>query len=114
MVDEQQSTEGLTPANPELSGGGIDVRYFADMGDTQAKAMTEVAKYQFAVPARQETYRTYGPLALAAVLLLFLVPPFLASHPEATTLAWVIVAVVAIAATPPTVKSLIDAFKEKR
>lgn len=108
---EEQSTKGLAPVNPEFSGGGLDVRVFAEMGATQAKAMTDMAKFQFAVPARQATYRTYGPLVLVAVLLYFLVPPFLNTHPDKTTLAYVIVAIVAIAGAPAAVKAIADALK---
>lgn len=89
----------------------IDLRLFADMSPTQARAMTDTAKYTYAVPARQETYRLIATLILVGVLLYFLVPAFLASHPKSETLALVIAVIVAIAGAGPAIKAIRDAFK---
>lgn len=89
----------------------IDLRYFADMSPTQAKAMIDAAKYTHAVPARQETYRLIATLVLVGILLYFLVPAFLASHPKPETLALVIAVIVAIAGAGPVIKAIRDALK---
>jgi hypothetical protein len=92
----------------------VTLGVYHDMSDIQAKTMTNIAKYTHTIPARHETYRSYGPLILAAVLLYFLIPPFLAAEaakPDTTTLAYVIVAIVAIAAAAPVAKAIVKAVK---
>lgn len=43
--------------NPDRAQVAFDYRVTRDMGQTAADAARDVAKYQFAVPARNRTYR---------------------------------------------------------
>src|SRR5271167_562895 len=81
-----------------VSYSRVDV--YAYMSDNQAKAMIQVAKNQYAIPARHETIRFLGVLALVAILLVFLVPAFLSAHPTFETLAWLIGLIVVVLAGP--------------
>jgi hypothetical protein len=89
----------------------VTLGVYRDMSEIHAETERAVAKYTYTVPARQQTYRTYGPLILVAALLYFLVPPFLATHPDQKTLATVIIAIVAIAAGAPLIDSIIKAVR---
>jgi hypothetical protein len=100
-----------TVATVQFSEQYVEAHFYSHMSETQANAMRETSKNTHVIPARHETYRVYGPLILVAILLYFLVPSFLAAHPDPKTLAIVIVAVVAVVGAGPAVKAIIEAIK---
>lgn len=79
------------------------------MSDNQAKAMKDVSKNTYAVPARQETYRYFGGLAVVVFIAWKLLPVFIAANPSAQTIGWVIIGALAIAASA---KPIIDAISK--
>jgi hypothetical protein len=106
------------PGRPGVSGieqrqeyRRIDTHHFTHMSQIQADTMVQVSKNEYVIPARHQTYRAYGPIILAAILLVFLVPRFLATNNDPKTLAYVIVIVIGIVAVGPTAKTVIEAIK---
>ncbi|MGA7873264.1 MAG: hypothetical protein WCA22_20425 [Candidatus Binatus sp.] len=107
------------PSRPGSSGSRdideryerIDTHYFTHMSQTQADAMIQVSKNEHVIPARHETYRAYGPIILVGILLIFLIPQFLAANPDAKTLAYLIAGVIGIVAAGPTAKAVIEALR---
>jgi hypothetical protein len=81
------------------------------ISEIEAAARVQVSKNERAIPARQETLRACGPIILAGLLLLFLVPRFLATNDDPKILAYVIVIVIGIVAAGPTAKAVIQAIK---
>ena len=81
------------------------------MSETQAKAMTDVAKNTYAVPARQETYRFLAVVALIVLVLFYLLPVFVAAKPDAKTVGLVIVASLAIIGAKPAIDAIAKAVK---
>ena len=88
-----------------------NIRFLADMSEIHAKAITDAAKYTYAVPARHETYRFCGVLVLVAVLLFFFVPAFLSSNPDSKTLALLIGVIVTLVAGPSAIKAIVGTLK---
>jgi hypothetical protein len=88
-----------------------EAHYYTHMSETQAQSEIAVSKNTYAVPARHETYRFCGTLALVAVLLYFVVPVFLSSNPDSKTLAYLIGVIVALVAGPSAIKAIVEAFK---
>lgn len=98
--------------NAELSDRKIlETHYFTHMSETQAKAMKDVAKNTYAVPARQETYRYYAGIAVVLLISWKLLPVFIDSKPSATVIALVIVGAFAVAGAKPIVEAVAKALK---
>jgi RsiW-degrading membrane proteinase PrsW (M82 family) len=106
---EPKVPEVTKPSDPITQS--YEVRMLAEMGETHAKALRDVAKNTYAVPARQETYRLLILVLFALVLLYFLLPAFLQRNPTDTTIGAVIVVVVALIGGPSVIKSLKDIWK---
>jgi len=89
----------------------LETHYFTHMSDNQAKAMKDVSKNTYAVPARNETYRFMAAVVLVGFVLYELIPVFIADKPQPSTLAWVIVGSLAILSASPVVKAIVKAIQ---
>lgn len=121
MPSNQLPTEMRRQLERQLATGDarevtLITRTIADMSDVHAETVIQATKNQFAIPARQETYRhalTVGLIAVVVVWLLSLVGNAMASAPAAVTpLLWTIAAAVAVLGAEPVVKAIAKQFKK--
>jgi hypothetical protein len=89
----------------------LEAHYYTHMSETQAKAEIDVSRNRYAVPARQETYRFLAVVALIVMVLVYLLPVFVATNPNAKTVGLVIVASLAILGAKPAIDAIVKAFK---